>query len=106
MSDIPVDPRNTASHRAAKLAVIVLSALIILALVGLVVGMILKFSGHAPGGAPAMGGKFELPPGAKIISLQTEPNRLVLHLHSDSGDEIDIVSLDDGHLIARIGPRP
>ena len=83
-----------------------LSALIILALVGLVVGMILKFSGHAPGSAPGTGSRFELPPGAKIVGLQTEPNRLVLQLHSDSGDEVDIVSLDDGHLIARIGPRP
>ena len=83
-----------------------LSALIILALVGLVVGMILKFSGHAPGGAPAGGGPFDLPPGAKVVGLQTEPNRLVLHLHSDKGDEIDIVSLDDGRLIARIGSRP
>ncbi len=94
------------SYRAAKLAVIVLSALIILALVGLVVGMALKFSGHSPGSPPAAGAAFVLPPGARILSVQTEPTRLVLQLRSNKGDEIDIVSLEDGHLIARIGPRP
>jgi hypothetical protein len=106
VSDIEVDPRNTATHRAAKLAVIVLSALIILALIGLVVGMILQFSGRAPGGGQATGGVFALAPGAKVVSVQTQPSRLVLQVHSDKGDEVDIVSLDDGHLIARIGPRP
>ncbi len=106
MSDIEAaaDPRNTTTHRAAKLAVIVLSALIILALVGLVVGMALKFSGHAPGSGPAGSAAFVLPPGAKVLSMQTEPNRLVLQLRTDKGDEIDIVSLEDGHLVARIGP--
>ena len=83
---------------------VVLSALIILALVGLVVGMILKFSGHSPGSARSGAAAFVLPPGAKILSVQTQATRLVLQIHSDKGDEIDIVSLDDGHLVARIGP--
>jgi len=93
-------------YRAAKLAVIVLSALIILALVGLVVGMITKFSGHSSGSGPAAGVAFVLPPGAKVLSMQAEPNRLVLQVRSEAGEEIDIVSLDDGHLIARIAPKP
>ncbi len=94
------------SYRAAKLAVIVLSALIILALVGLVVGMALKFSGHSPGGTPAGARAFALPPGTRVLSVQTEPTRLVLQLRTDRGDEVDIVSLEDGHLIARIASRP
>ncbi len=93
------------SYRAAKLAVIVLSALIILALVGLVVGMALKFSGHSPGSASAGGAAFVLPPGARVLSVQTAPNRLVLQLRTEKGEEVDIVSLEDGHLIARIATR-
>ena len=99
------------SHRAAKYAVIVLSALIILALVGLVVGTILKLSGrstHVLGGAPgaAGDGAFVLPAGARIVSSDTQPGRLILHVRSEQGEEFDIVSTDDGHLVARIKAAP
>jgi uncharacterized protein YjlB len=99
------------SYRAAKVAVIVLSALIILALVGLVAGVAMKIAGrsvHLFGGtggaaAPASSdGTFALPQGAKILSIETQSDRLVLHIQSPAGDEVDIVSTDDGHLVARI----
>jgi hypothetical protein len=112
VSDInaPVDPKSTAGYRAAKLAVIVLSALIILALIGLVVGAILKLSGrstHVLGSGSASGNSaFQLPPGARVVNSETQPGRLVLHVRSGEGDEIDIVSIDDGHLIARIKSAP
>ena len=107
MSDIdtPADPKSTFSYRAAKFAVIVLSALIILALIGLVVGGIMKFSGRSkPVFAGAGGAAFVLPPGAKVVSSETQPGRLILHVRHNGADEIDIVSTEDGHLIARIGP--
>ena len=107
MSDIdtPADPKSTFGYRAAKFAVIVLSALIILALIGLVVGGIMKFSGRSkPVFAGSGGAAFALPPGAKIVSSETQPGRLILHVRSAAGDEIDIVSTEDGHLIARIAP--
>jgi hypothetical protein len=93
------------SYRAAKLAVIVLTALIILALIGLAVGMITKLSGR---GAPASttGMAFVLPPGARIVSVQSQPARLILQLHSIAGDEVDVFSTDDGHLVARIRSAP
>ncbi len=109
MSDIeaPADPRNTATFRAARLAVIVLSALIILALIGLVVGGIMKFSGRT---ARAAGNPnaalFSLPPGAQILTIASEPGRLILHVRSKSGDEIDIVSTEDGRLITKIKAGP
>ena len=109
MSDIPVqaDPRGTASYRAARLAVIVLTALIILALVGLAVGMALKLTGRSnPAASHVAGAVFILPTGARIVSLQTQPGRLIVQVHSEQGDEIDIVGLDDGQLIARIRPAP
>lgn len=112
MSDInaPVDPKGTAGYRAAKFAVIVLSALIILALIGLVVGVVLKLMGrstHVLGrGGAEPGAAFVLPAGSAIMSSETQPGRLILHVRSGEGDEIDIVSIDDGHLIARIRPAP
>jgi hypothetical protein len=112
VSDInaPADPKSTPGYRAAKAAVIVLSALIILALIGLVVGGILKLSGrstHMLGGAASAGnGPFALPAGAKIIATETQPGRLILHVRAPEGDEIDIVSTEDGHLIAQIKAAP
>jgi hypothetical protein len=111
----PAGPHNTMAYRAAKLAVIVLSALIILGLIGLVVGVGLKITGHSVhlfGGGADSGGDtaapqaFFLPPGGKIVSSETQPGRLILHVHAADGDEIDIVSVDDGHLIARIKSAP
>ncbi|MEJ1970286.1 MAG: hypothetical protein WDN03_16905 [Rhizomicrobium sp.] len=110
MSDIqtPADPKTAITYRAAKAAVIVLSALIILALIGLVAGAILKLSGrstHVLGGT-AGSSAFVLPPGATIVGTDSQPGRLVLHVRSGAGDEIDIVSTDDGHLIAQIKAPP
>ncbi len=82
-----------------------LSALIILALIGLVVGAVLKLSGrstHVLGGGASNGGAFVLPAGAKIVGTDTQPGRLILHVTSPQGDEIDIVSTEDGHLIAQV----
>ncbi len=91
------------SYRAAKLAVIVLSALIILALIGLVVGGIMKLSGHpARGATPGAPTAFVLPHGAQILSTDSQPGRIILHVRSRAGDEIDILSTDDGHLIAQV----
>jgi hypothetical protein len=110
VSDIPapVDEKKTITYRAARLAVIVLSALIILALIGLVAGAVLKLGGkstHAMGGS-GDGGAFALPAGAQIVSTETQPGRLILHVRSGEGDEIDIVSTEDGRLVARIKSPP
>ena len=92
------------SYRAARLAVVVLSALIILALIGLVVGFAVKLSGKArPAGAAAVpGSTILLPAGAKILKAETQPGRLVVHLQTPGGGEIDIYNLEDGALITRI----
>jgi hypothetical protein len=110
VSDIqsPADPSKTLSYRMARLAVIVLSALIILALIGLVVGSVLKLSGrstHVIGGAQNPGA-FVLPAGSRIVSTETQTGRIILHVTSPVGDEIDILSTDDGHLIAQIKAPP
>ncbi len=112
MSDIqaPVDEKQTTRYRVARLLVIVLSALIILAVMALVVGGVMQMTGHSTkifgSSKPAAGtpGAFVLPPDAQVVKTETQPGRLILHVHSAAGDEIDIIDTADGHLISRIGP--
>jgi ribosomal protein L2 len=109
VSDIqsPVGPQGTLAYRAAKVAVIVLTALIILALIGLVVGSVMKLSGRSTkltgGGASQT---LALPQGARIVSSESQPGRLILHVRSPAGDEIDIVNTDDGKLVGRVVAAP
>ncbi|MBV9046549.1 MAG: hypothetical protein JO167_13585 [Alphaproteobacteria bacterium] len=117
MSDIqaPVDEKQTLRYRVARLLVIVLSALIILAVMALVIGGVMQMTGHSTrifgsskpaASAPAANSAFQLPPGARILKTETQPGRLILHIHSAMGDEIDIVSTEDGHLITQIKAPP
>jgi hypothetical protein len=100
-------PQGTLAYRAAKYAVIVLTALIILALIGLVVGSVMKLSGRSTklmeGG---YGQTLALPPGARILSSESQPGRLIVHVRSPGGDEIDIVNTDNGKLIGRVVAAP
>ena len=83
--------------------VIVLGALIVIALAILVVGLVTRFSApHPAQGAMSSEGSFVLPPGAKVVEMQSEPNRLILHVRAADGDEIDIIDTEDGHLVSRI----
>ena len=96
-------PQGTLAYRGAKLAVIVLTALIILALIGLVAGAVMKLSGRSTKLLDSGSSQtFALPQGAKILSSETQPGRLILHVRSPAGDEIDIINTDDGKLIGRV----
>lgn len=98
---MPSLPQNqTPAYRAAKLAVIILSILIILAVIALVVGGIAKL-GRKPsyGGATAT---FQLPPGARIIDMQSQPGRLILRVRDATGEEIDLLDTQDGHLVGQV----
>lgn len=109
MSDMQsqADPQGTLAYRAAKYAVIVLTALIILALIGLVVGSVMKLSGRSTKLLESGSGRtLALPPGARILSSESQPGRLILHVRSPAGDEIDIVNTDDGKLIGRVVAAP
>ena len=103
MSDMqaPADPQSSLAYRGAKYAVIILSALIILALIGLVIGVVMKLSGrstHFADGSQT----FTLPQGARVLATETQPGRLILHVRSPEGDEIDIISTEDGKLVGRV----
>ncbi|MDE2181567.1 MAG: hypothetical protein KGJ78_00960 [Alphaproteobacteria bacterium] len=106
-TETPVDPKSALGYRLALGAVITLAVLIVVAIGLLVVGFA-KGWGHAAApaeGAPAAPAKplsMSLAPGFHILSNDTQPGRLILHVRSGTQDEIDIIDLNDGHVVAQI----
>ena len=98
---MPSLPENqTPAFKAARLAVIILSALIILAVIALLVGGIARLGRKASySGATAT---FQLPPGARIIDMQSQPGRLILRVRDATGEEIDLLDTQDGHLVGQV----
>ena len=97
---LPLPDNQTPAYKAAKLAVIILSVLIILAVIALVVGGIAKLGRARPfTGATAT---FQLPPGARIIDMQSQPGRLILRVRDAAGEEIDLLDTQDGHLVGQV----
>lgn len=96
MSDIASQQPQT-NHRVLVAVVIGLGVLFVIAVV---VSIVLAVTRHAPAHAAAEA--FSLPPGAAVVAMQSQQNRLILHVRSPAGDEIDIVDTADGHLVARI----
>ena len=109
-ADTAHDPKRTTTYRVLVVVVSILSVLILLALAALVAGGIHQFSSrHSGVQAPAYSSaqvSAELPPGAKITSIQTSGNRVVVGVHTREGDEIDIFDTDTGRPVARIRPAP
>ena len=104
MSDVTgEDPKAALSYRLARAAVIILGVLLVIALVLLVVGVGLRLSGRGASAppAPATAG-FTLAPGARIVSMDSQPGRLILRIRSPAGDEIDIVDTQSGRLVSQI----
>jgi hypothetical protein len=95
----PLPENQTPAYKAAKLAVIILSALIILAVIALVVGGIRLGRKTSYSGAAAT---FQLPPGARIIDMQSQPGRLILRVRDATGEEIDLLDTQDGHLVGQV----
>ncbi len=100
-----LDPKASPTYRAAKAAVIILSALILIALGALVAGIVLKMAGKGaavPAAARSAAFEFALPPGASILSAEVSGDRLVLRVKGPAGEEIDIVDTVTGRLVTRI----
>ncbi len=97
------DPKARATYRAMKAVVILLGVLIVLALGAIVVGGVQLFARHHR--ATDVGAIAALPPGARITTIETSGNRLILGLRTGEGDEVDIVDTDTGRLVARIKPE-
>ncbi len=85
-----------------KAVVIGLGVLIVIAFVLLVVGMVTKFNGHPASTSTAAGTRYVLPTGAKIVDMQTQPGRVILRVRTGTGEEVDIIDTQDGHLISQV----
>jgi hypothetical protein len=81
-------------------AVIFLGALIVIALGVLVMGLVTRVGGHRA--AVAAFAQFTLAPGTRLVSTDVAADRLVLRLRGPAGDEIDIIDIETGRLIAKI----
>lgn len=85
------------------MAVIILSVLIVAAVMALIIGGLTKMGGKtATHGAT---GTFQLPPGARIVEMQSQPGRLILRVREAQGEEIDIIDTQDGRLIGQVKAR-
>jgi hypothetical protein len=111
VSDISTesDPKAATSYRLALAAVIALGALIVIGLLTIVVGLTLGW--NKPSALPAAPipkpVSMTLAPGFTILSSDTQPGRLILHVRSTTMDEIDIIDLSDGHIVSQIhAPAP
>ena len=108
-----------ANYRAALIAVIILSVLFVVGIVALIFGFMRQYEiyrggaqGNAKGNAsvaevgtaPAM---IALEPGARIISVRTDANHLILQLATAKGDQVEVLDLATGKLLYRVAaPRP
>jgi hypothetical protein len=61
--------------------------------------------GHATS-APEKSTVFTLAPGAKIVSTETQGDRLILHVRNPSGDEIDIIDTESAKLVGQVKSAP
>ena len=83
-------------------AVILLGVLIVIALGVLVVGLSMRLGGHGSSRGDSASAQFTLAPGARVVSTDVSGDRLVLRLKGSFGDEIDIIDLETGHLVAKL----
>lgn len=107
---VPEKPPAT-SRRTAWVIVIIMSALFVLALLGVIWGFVkqarLVMAGResrAVTAAPAGGAAaaLVLAPGSRIISASTDSGKLVLHVATPGGGEVEIIDLASGKLIAQV----
>lgn len=99
-----VDPKSTATYRLALGAVIGLGVLILVGVAVLFIGLSQGW-GKKPAAAADAAKKpisMSLAPGFRILSSDTQPGRLILHVRSDTVDEIDIIDLENGRIISQI----
>lgn len=85
-----------------KAVVIGLGVLIVIAFVLLVVGLATKFNGHTTPATTQASTRYPLPAGAKIVDMQTQPGRVILRVRTTTGEEVDIIDTQDGHLISQV----
>jgi hypothetical protein len=112
LSDMPVPEKQSAmSRRSAWVIVIIMSALFVLALLGVIWGFVKQsrilmahrapapVTAVSPGGAAAA---VVLAPGSRIISASTDSGKLVLHVATPTGGEVEVIDLATGRLTGQV----
>lgn len=109
------DPRSSGSYRAALAAVIILSVLLVAGLVAVAAGFARQYrlyqarhpapmaTAATPDGAAV---RVMLAPGAHIVSAAAEAGKLVLHVQTAQGAEVDVMDLATGRLTAQVKDGP
>jgi hypothetical protein len=110
-------PPPATSHRTAWVIVIIMSTFLVLALLGTIWGflrqahifMAARAATHTVSSVPASAGAaavVTLAPGARIISATTDAGKLVLHVGTPSGGEVEIIDLATGRLTGQVRTAP
>lgn len=96
-------------------AVIILSLLVVAAIIAVVFGFVRQARIYSQGrAAPASvtapisssAAAVQLAPGAHIISASTDAGKLVLHVTTPSGSEVDVFDLATGQLTSQVKDSP
>ena len=92
-----------------------MSGLLVLALLGVIWGFVRQSqvlmagrAGSSPAAAPAQGAAatVTLAPGARIVSASTDASKLVLHVQTKDGAEVEIIDLATGRLVSQVKTAP
>jgi len=112
-TESPSKAKPAATYNLAKAAAIGLGVLIVIALAVMVYGVAAGWTNQGEPMPPAKSAaknrpivKLTLAPGVRILSSETQPGRLFLHVRSDTLDEIWVVDTDDGHIVAMVHAEP
>ena len=95
-------------YRAALAAVITLGVLLIIGVGVLVVGLAKGWGSKTDDTAlakPKEHVTITIPEGYTILSSDTQPGRLILHIRSADRDEILVVDTQDGAIVAEINAQ-
>jgi hypothetical protein len=128
---MPVQQKASApatNHRTAWVIVIIMSALVVLALLGTIWGFAhqARIFMAARAGAPPLSqtngpqtsgpqtsvsqtgaaATITLAPGARIVSATTEAGKLVLHVATPTGGEVEIIDLATGKQTGQVKTAP
>jgi len=106
-------PPPATSRRTAWVIVIIMTVLVVLALLGTIWGfvrqahivMAAKTAPSAASNGPSSAGTaavLTLAPGARIVSASTDAGKLVLHVSTPSGGEVEIIDLATGKQTGQI----
>ena len=118
VSDISVHQETAppaTGRRTAWVIVIIMSALFVLALLGTIWGfvrqahifMVARTQAGGVAAAPlAPAATITLAPGARIVSASTDAGKLVLHVATPGGGEVEIIDLATGKQTGRIVTTP